>query len=133
MDTTLVRRVRKKSAGVCLASVPGLLSRTAGMFIACLLAGCAFNEGKTRITHHVGYIKIVESEGSTAGVVSRSVRTVGVRVEDGIGVGYFDEKHIVVPLDCRLVIITQSQAQLDEALQYLENLQRKELCVAIEP
>lgn len=109
----------------------GLLNGVAGMFIVCLLSGCTFHEGKT--THHVGYVKIVEVEGSADGVASKSVRTIGVRVGSGIGVGYFDEKRVAVPLDCRLVIIVQTQVQLDEALRRLEGLKRRELCVAIEP
>ena len=107
-----------------------MLSRAAGVCITCLLAGCTFYDGNT--TYHMGYVKIVEVDGSTVGVESKAVRTIGVRVGDGIGIGYFDEKRIAIPLDCRLVIIVQTKTQLDEMLRRLEGLQRRELCVAIE-
>lgn len=109
----------------------GLLNWTVGTFLACLLSGCASHDSKT--THHVGYIEIMEVEGPTVGVTSKFVQTIGFRVGNGIGVGYFEEKRVAVPLDCRILIIVKGQSQLDEALQRLEDLQGRELCVAIEP
>ena len=102
----------------------------AGLFGVCLITGCTFQGGNT--THHIGYVQTIDAKGSTDGVSSKAIRTIGVRFRDGIGVGYFDEKRVVVPLDCRLVIIVRNQAQLDEALQRLEGLKGRELCVAIE-
>lgn len=108
-----------------------VLKWIAGTFLACLLVGCISQDGTT--TYHIGYVKILEVEGSTDGVTSKSIRSIGVRVGSRIGVGYFDERRVAIPLDCRLVIIVKDQSQLNEALQRLKGMQWRELCVAIEP
>lgn len=109
-----------------------LLGWTAvGMYIIHLLAGCTLFDADT--THHIGYVRIVEAEGSTQGVTAKAIRTTGIRVSRGVGLGYFDEERIVVPIDCRLVIILETQAELAEALQRLESLERNELCIASVP
>ena len=121
-------------ARICFSqiySVSFFLLRVAGLFGVCLIMGCAFRDGTT--THIIGYARIVETESPADGVVLKGVQMVGARVGDGIGVGYFNEKRIIVPLDCRLVVIVRNRTQLEEVSRRLAGLQRRELCVAIEP
>ena len=117
--------------GVSYNGAGSFLSWVAGLFIACLIAGCAFHDGST--THIIGYARVVETENSTDGIVLKGVQMVGARIGDGIGAVYFNEKRIIVPLDCRLVVIVRNSTQLEEVSRRLEDLQRKELCVTIEP
>lgn len=128
--------VNENPAGTYPVGALGVLNWVAGTFLACLLAGCTYYSGTYHsgtTTHHFGYVNVLEVEGSTDGVTSKSIRSIGVRVGSGIGIGYFDERRVAVPLDCRLVIIVKDRSQLDEALQRLESQHGRELCVAIEP
>ena len=94
--------------GVSYNGAGSFLSWVAGLFIACLIAGCAFHDGST--THIIGYARVVETENSTDGIVLKGVQMVGARIGDGIGAVYFNEKRIIVPLDCRLVVIVRNSA-----------------------
>lgn len=54
---------------------------------------------------------------------------VGVRADNGISIGYFHEKILSMPLDCRLVILVNDAQQLNQALETLETLQREGTCI----
>jgi hypothetical protein len=115
---------------VCRRAFRSEQLRIAGALLICLLSGCSVDRGNA--THHFGYVRIVDASDDRV-VASKSVQTLGVRIGDGVGVGYFDEWRIAVPLDCRIVIVVRNQAQLDEALERLEDVPKGELCVAVKP
>lgn len=58
------------------------------------------------------------------------VKAVGVRMDNGFAVGYFDESRIALPRECRLVIVVKDLDQIDKiAKNYPQLLKAEELCV----
>ena len=117
-----------------------IVCRRSAWTVACLslVTACApqvdlYGNGD-RVTEYFGYLKVVASRPDGGGTVSSlAVKTLGVRLENGVGVGYFDEKRLFVPLDCRLVIIVANQEQLDGAVKLLEDAKREGVCAFDQP
>ena len=85
------------------------------------------------MTRYFGYVKVVASPPASDGsVVSVGLTTYGVRIEKGIGIGYFDEHRIYVPLDCRLAIVVANEIQLEKAVNMLSASLKEGACVAWE-
>lgn len=88
---------------------------------AALLAGCAsapvVEPDGTLVRHYVGLVKVVVPQAhARSPVYSSDVSVIGLRVGGGIGVGYVRDRQVVVPLDCRVVLMVATQAQLDDAV-----------------
>lgn len=85
--------------------------------------------------HHFGYVKVIvpNTYSSTDKTVSATdVSTLGIRLQNGIGVGYFRDKQVVVPLDCHTVFLVSNQEQLDKAISTLNEIHKTEgVCAAI--
>lgn len=85
--------------------------------------------------HHFGYVKAIvpNTYNSTEKTVSATdVSTLGIRLQNGIGVGYFRDKQVVVPLDCHTVFLVSNQEQLDKAISAFNATNKKEgVCAAI--
>jgi hypothetical protein len=56
----------------------------------------------------------------------------GLRIGNGIGLGYFHDKTITVPLDCRLVLLVHNSEQLKLAADLIRGLQESSACTGIE-
>lgn len=83
---------------------------------------------------YIGYIKVAvsDSSSSSSGVSASDVTAIGLRIENGFGFGYFRDRKIVTPLDCRLVFLVQDQAQLEKTTQFFEKTMKGEnICAAI--
>ncbi len=48
-----------------------------------------------------------------APVVASEARGFGLRLQNGVGLGYFHDQNYEVPPDCRVVIFVQNQEQLE--------------------
>lgn len=71
----------------------------------------------TLVRHYLGYVKVAIPQAvAQRPVYVSDVTVVGLRMANGIGVGYSRDRQIVVPLDCRLVLLVATQAQLDAAV-----------------
>jgi hypothetical protein len=58
------------------------------------------------------------------------VKTLGLRIADGISIGYSDEHILSLPLDCRLVIVVKTIEQIRQIVEnYPQLLKTKNLCV----
>lgn len=106
---------------------------------ALLVTGCngvqtVRYDGST-IRHHFGYVRvIVPPTVSSAGTFSvAEIETLGLRVERGLGIGFFRERHEYIPLDCRLVIRVVNEKQLTEAVKLLAHFEKEGLCVTTDP
>ena len=88
--------------------------------------------GDEIVTHHFGYVKVVTPAPNApdAGVVSLGLETYGLRLEDGLGIGFFSDKKLYIPLDCRIVVLVANQAQLDRAIEHLNASAKEGVCVA---
>ncbi|MGF6238866.1 hypothetical protein P3T42_000591 [Paraburkholderia sp. GAS38] len=80
---------------------------------ACVIETTHYDDGKTE-THVMGLVRldIYRSSGGQPGLVATRLRSVGIRFGGESGIGYFDDSEISVPLDCRLVFLVQTDAQL---------------------
>ena len=84
--------------------------------------------------HYFGYTKIVTPNpvSLAQGVTASDITSIGIRVESGVGFGYFHDREVATPLDCRLVFLVQDQAQLDKTTQFLQtNMKGNDICAAI--
>ena len=95
-----------------------------GLAIALCGALCActtIDASKSHVTAtYLGIVRVV-SPGSSANaaaggapVTALDTRVFGLRLQDGIGAGYFHDQNYEVPTDCRVVIFVQTQEQLDQ-------------------
>ena len=107
---------------------------------ACALLNCACvttvdlsTQPMTR--DYFGWVRVVRpvnSADSDPPVVAFDTRAVGVRMDGGFGVGWFHDQIHFVPADCRVVIFTLNQQQLDFALHHTNRL-KEGLCVTTKP
>ncbi len=107
--------------------------------VALALSGCAsvgtIEPDGSLVRHYVGYVKVVVPQAAARGAVYTSdVSVLGLRVGNGIGVGYSRDRQIVIPLDCRLAVLVANQAQLDDAVARLNTLfSTRDICVVVNP
>jgi hypothetical protein len=102
-----------------------------GWFASLGLGGCAHTSSEPGVTHYLGWVRVEQPR--TFGPDELHVReatSIGLRVGNGIGIGYEHEARVYVPLDCRLVVLVRSELQLDRAVNQLNASGIKEgLCV----
>lgn len=102
------------------------------------LTGCTpmttVHEDGSTVRHHFGYVKIISPlTASTEGTfTAMEISTYGLRLEKGVGFGYFHERNEYIPLDCRLVIRVANEQQLREVLKTLSFLEKEGLCVTVD-
>lgn len=87
------------------------------------------------VRHYLGYVRVVVPQAEAGQPVYVSdVSTLGIRVSDGFGVGFMRDKQVVVPLDCRLVVLVATQKQLDDAVEKLSFFKGSPwFCAAVSP
>jgi hypothetical protein len=56
----------------------------------------------------------------------------GLRIRNGIGVGYFHDQDYRIPPDCRVAIFVQNQQQLEQLARQLADF-KEGICSAIKP
>ena len=84
--------------------------------------------------HYLGYVKIIvpDSTSATSRVSASDIMAIGLRIENGVGFGYFNDREIVTPLDCRLVFLVRDSMQLNKTTQFLQTTMKgKDICAAI--
>ncbi|MNR26673.1 hypothetical protein D3C85_1439030 [compost metagenome] len=66
-------------------------------------------------------------------VYTSSTSVLGLYAGNGVGIGYVRDRRVVVPLDCRLVVLVANQQQLDHAMQRLNAMGKTGgLCAAVD-
>lgn len=112
------------------------------LFIVCLmtaLISCApvttVSDNGSTIKHYFGYVRVIEppATGPDDQFNISEIETIGVRLVNGIGVGYFYERNEYIPLDCRLVVRVADKQQLERVLETLTPIIREGLCVTVSP
>lgn len=119
----------------CADRLTGAAGLLAAVFVSACTAPVTYDEQGRRVEHHFGYVRVVLPPKAAEGEDFRveGIRTAGITVGDGVGVGYIERNRTWIPLDCRIVIFVKDQQQLDDALDNLENVAKGELCVAVSP
>ncbi len=105
------------------------------ILLCMLVVGCSIlRPDGTRAHHYFGYVRVIIPPSHPAEEVQASdVATIGLRIANGIGVGYMHDYRLAVPLDCRLVVLVRNQQQLDHTLKILSKTMKEDLCVSIRP
>jgi len=119
--------------------VASLSARIAGVLLLAAMGGCASSvtvqPDGTMVRRYLGYVRVEvpQAEASQPVYVS-DVSTVGIRVGDGFGIGFLRDKQVVIPLDCRLVVLVSTQEQLDDAVRKLSFFKDMPgFCAAVSP
>ena len=84
------------------------------------------------VEHHFGYVRVIRPPTDGA-FYALGTETLGIRVENGVAVGYLESSRIVVPLDCRLVAIVRTREQFEHLVDTFKSLGRDQLCVTVSP
>ncbi|MBT9493672.1 MAG: hypothetical protein IV107_15305 [Paucibacter sp.] len=53
------------------------------------------------------------------------VRGWGLRIGPGVHLGYFDDRFLSLPMDCRAVVVVKDREQMNELLERLTTLNRE--------
>lgn len=93
------------------------------------------------VRHYVGYVRVaIPQAAARSPVYTSDVIVYGLRAggglhkEEGFSIGYARERQVVVPLDCRVVVVVRNQAQLEHAHRALSALvDTGSACVAVSP
>ncbi|MEI9885545.1 MAG: hypothetical protein WDN08_03445 [Rhizomicrobium sp.] len=90
------------------------------VLIACGVASACTTVDTAKGPVNATYFGIVRvatqpaQSNAAAPVTALDTRALGLRFQDGLGIGYFHDQRYQVPADCRLVIFVQNQEQLDQ-------------------
>jgi hypothetical protein len=89
------------------------------------LSGCALgttvqSDGSST-RHYFGYVAVTMPRPDGK-VYSSETSAIGIRVDNGVGVGYLRDRMVVVPLDCRMVLLVATQRQYDDAIRRFHEL-----------
>ena len=99
-----------------ILAVLGLLACSSGC-----LSFVSYRADGSVVRHHFGYVAVTSPPASsTAGDVSvMEITSAGVRIQHGVGLGFFKERIETIPLDSRLIVRVQSKQQMDEVIKIL--------------
>lgn len=108
-----------------------------GFLLLQLCSGCAaisYRADGSTVRHHFGYVQVVTPPvaSSSGNVTVLEITTAGVRVQRGVGLGYFKERIESIPLDSRLIVRVQNKQQLDEVMKILGPITKEGLCVVVD-
>jgi hypothetical protein len=84
--------------------------------------------------HYVGYVKVLvpDSHLKEGKVSATDITAVGLRIENGVGIGYFRDREVTTPLDCKVVFLVRDRTQLEETVRLLHTQQGgNNVCAAI--
>jgi hypothetical protein len=103
--------------------------------LVCLgLSGCVVRtshvNGEVASTRLLGFVKIDTYEDQGLQVTRNTLATVGLRVGEQSGLGFFSESTLSIPLDCRVVVLVTSDSQLEAVRRFMQDPTRgTELCL----
>jgi hypothetical protein len=87
--------------------------------VCALLCACTtIDTGKGHVSAtYFGIVRVVTPDTTSnngAPVAASDTSAVGLRIQDGVGIGYFHDQRYALPVDCRIVIFVQNKEQLDQ-------------------
>jgi hypothetical protein len=122
--------------------MPLAVRRTKGFLVTSLFAiicgGCSSvtirPDGMVE-RHYLGYVKLLvpPSFSKSSRVWSADVTALGIRIQNGLGIGYFRDQEIVTPLECHIVVLVKNKPELDHFVALYERMKGStEICAAIQ-
>jgi hypothetical protein len=85
--------------------------------------------------HYLGYVKLLvpPSVSKSSRVWSADITALGIRIQDGLGIGYFRDQEVVTPLECHVVVLVKSKLELDQFIAFYERMKGgTDICAAIQ-
>jgi hypothetical protein len=102
------------------------------------ISGCAtttykFKDGSSS-SSYFGYIKFIEPPtlSPSDDFKVAEIEAYGIRIMNGLGLGYFHERLETIPLDCRIVIRVINREQFKMIEEILLPIAKEGLCITIE-
>jgi hypothetical protein len=115
--------------------LPKLVLITSSLLSMSCTSHTSIDEKGRTVVHHFGYVQVIKpplidlnNEMNVTGVT-----TFGLTVQDGITLGYKENKTISVPLDCRVLVILENKEQLDRFIKHINNIEGEEICSTVSP
>lgn len=74
--------------------------------------------------HYFGYVRLVGPNNPAVGderITGTNVSVVGLRVENGVTLGFAHDRIFSVPLDCRAVFLVSDEGAFDAIVETLKN------------
>lgn len=106
--------------------------------IGLALSGCAstidYAKGQSE-SDYFGVVRVTAptpTGGSPDRIIGLTVTGIGLRLNDGIGFGYFSDRVVSIPLECHLVVFVSEENQMEDALNKIRQIGGQS-CVALEP
>lgn len=98
-------------------------------FCATFLCSCFSSKTKGKngnvVSHHFGYTRFQAppsaSKNTEGDFKVNDIRTWGIRISKGVGIGYSRERNEYIPYDCRLVIRVANEEQMEKVQNLLTN------------
>jgi hypothetical protein len=88
------------------------------------------------VSHHFGYTRVEApptiSKNTEEEFKANDIRTWGIRISEGVVIGYSHERNEYIPLDCRLVIRVANEEQLEKVLNMLKHFEKEGLCLTVD-
>jgi|GEM_PF-784186 len=111
-----------------------LLLLLAVVFLTACSTTAEITPDGTLVRHYFGYVRVVVPQAAAdQPVYTSSTSVLGLYAGNGVGIGYVRDRRVVVPLDCRLVVLVANQQQLDHAMQRLNAMGKTGgLCAAVD-
>ena len=105
-----------------------------------ILTGCtglqAVDERGRTVRRYFGYLEVIDPPTTNLppDAEVRGGRVYGVKVENGVTLGYSETSVVRVPFDCRAVILVKTHEQLDQIEQLLNGIAKEgDICGAVTP
>ncbi|TWX65524.1 hypothetical protein ESZ36_17105 [Colwellia demingiae] len=89
-------------------------------------------KGRT-VAHHFGYVQVIKPPLTNKNINVTGIKTIGVSIQNGITLGFEENKIVSVPMDCRVLVIVQNKQQLEHFIEHLEKLKGNEICATVTP
>ena len=89
-------------------------------------------KGRT-VAHHFGYVQVIKPPLTNGNINVTGIKTIGVTIQNGITLGFEENKIVSVPIDCRVLVIVQNDQQLEYFIKHFEKSKGKEICATITP
>ena len=108
------------------------------LLVLCLITGCGpittVRPDGVVERHYVGYVKVLvpDSHFKEGKVSASDISALGLRIENGVGIGYFRDREVTTPLDCKVVFLVKDSKQLEETVNFLQTrLGENNICAAV--
>lgn len=111
----------------------GLLGRLLLVGTVSAGVGCTTINTEKNLESPGYYLGLIKYQVATDNNVQRSsVQTFGLRIKDGFTLGFIDERKVIVPKGCQVVVFVRTAEQLRQVAALTQTLKGVQVCEAQE-